>query len=48
MVLQTAIYAIAYVSMILTTVKVTASDPSDPTVFLERKIMQNEVKDATN
>ena len=39
------LYAIAYSSMIVTTAIVTASDPSDPTVFYEKLLIENEALD---
>ena len=38
LVLLSVLYAIAYVSMIISTIIVTKSDPTDPTVALERAL----------
>ena len=40
LVLLSVLYAIAYTSMIITTVIVTKSDPTDPTVALERALKE--------
>ena len=38
LVLLSVLYAVAYISMIITTIIVTKSDPTDPTVALERAV----------
>ena len=40
LILLSALYAIAYTSMIITTIIVTKSDPTDPTVALEKALKE--------
>ena len=45
LVLLTVFYAIAYISMIIATIIVTKSDPTDPTVALEKAVKAQEKPD---